>query len=107
MLETVKRLLGIQDSAQDEVLEIIIANVEAHLKVMLDAEIIPEKLLFIVTEISVQRFNRLGSEGMSSESQEGHSVNFYEPEKEFRPYLSIIERERQTVEPGRGKVRFI
>jgi hypothetical protein len=108
MLERIKKLLGIQDDLQNEVLGIIIENVESHLKALLTKEEVPEKLNFIVEEISVRRFNRIGTEGMQSESVEGHSISFYDLKDEFVPYESIIAAHKEPPEkPGRGRVMFI
>jgi len=107
MLERIKKLLGIGDDLQDDVLNIIIENVSKHLKVMLGKEI-PEDLNFIVEEITIRRFNRLGTEGMKSESVEGHSITFYDLKDEFVPYADIIASHKEPPEkPGRGKVLFI
>ncbi|GGJ85991.1 hypothetical protein GCM10007063_05590 [Lentibacillus kapialis] len=106
-LENVKTVLGIDDQLQDDVINLLIQNVESRLKVWLkqhaDMTEIPDELQFIVEEMTVARFQRLGSEGMSSESVEGHSVSF--TEDDFAPYLSILE----TYIPkndGAGKVMF-
>lgn len=108
MLERIKTLLDIEDSLQDDVLNIIIDNVSSHLKALLDSDEIPEQLDFIVEEITIRRFNRLGTEGMQSESVEGHSVTFYDLRDEFTPYESIISAYKDPPEsPGRGKVLFI
>ena len=107
MLERIKTLLGITDNLQDDVLTIIIENVEEHLTYLLDRDV-PSNLQFIITEISVMRYNRLGSEGMKSELVEGHRTDFHEPKDDFQPYLSIIDKEvEKDLEPTRGKVRFI
>lgn len=108
MLERIKVLLGITDDLQDELLKEIIHNVEGHLTFLLGKDV-PLNLQFIVVEISVMRFNRLGAEGMKSKLVEGHRTDYHEPKDDFQPYLSIIEGERkEDVEPpGRGKVMFI
>lgn len=107
MLEKIKTLLGITDDLQDGVLNIIIENVEGHLTYLLGKEV-PLNLKFIVTEIAVMRYNKLGSEGMKSELVEGHRVDFHEPKDDFRPYLSIIEIEADKgKEEERGKVIFL
>jgi len=107
MLERIKTLLGINDSLQDEVLSIIIENVEGHLTYLLGKDV-PLNLQFIITEIAVMRYNRLGAEGMKSELVEGHRTDFHEPKDDFQPYLAIIENEAgKGKEPaGRGKVMF-
>lgn len=107
MLENIKTLLDIKDDLQDPVLKIIIGNVSAHLQALLDKEI-PKELNFIVEEISIRRFNRLGTEGMKSESVEGHNITFYDLKDEFVPYESIIAAHKDPPEkPGRGRVMFI
>lgn len=110
MLERVKKLLGIEDDLQDEVLEIIIENVEAHLYALLGKST-PSTLTFVVSEITVIRYNRLGSEGMKSDLAEGHRVDFFEPKDDFRPYLTLIENEREATTPEpeakKGRVMFI
>lgn len=108
MLERIKKLLGIQDNLQDEVLDILIDNVESHLIALLGKDEIPEQLNFIVEEITVRRYNRIGTEGMQSESVEGHSISFYDLKDEFVPYESIIAAYKEPPEnPGRGRVMFI
>src|SRR5699024_12176672 len=37
---------------------------------------IPEELDYIVTECAIARYNRIGSEGMDSESMDGHSASY-------------------------------
>lgn len=41
-----------------------------------DTMAIPDELDYIVDEVTIARFNRIGSEGMSSESVEGRSANY-------------------------------
>lgn len=107
MLSRIKVILGIEDNLQDEVLDILMSNVRSHLKGLLGKEV-PEHLEFIVEEITVRRFNRLGTEGMKTESVEGHSVTFYELTDEFVPYQSIIEANKDdSGNSQRGRVMFL
>lgn len=50
---------------------------------------IPEELSWILSEVVVKRFNRIGSEGMTSEAVEGHSVTF--EADDFAEYAGIID----------------
>ena len=107
MLERIKTLLGIEDSKQDAVLNIIIENVTSHLKGLLGKQPSAD-LNYIIEEIVIRRFNRIGTEGMKSESVEGHSITFYDLKDEFVPYMDIIASHREPPEQrGRGKVLFI
>lgn len=108
MLQKIKTLLGIPDALQDPVIEQIVEDVTSHLTILLGKEV-PKELEFIIREISIRRFQRLGSEGMKSELVEGHRVDFYDLDKEFDPYMHVIEK-YQEVEPidvKRGRVMFI
>lgn len=106
LLEKIKTLLGIEDDLQDEVLNIIISTTENHLKALLGKDI-PSELHFITQEISIRRFNRLGTEGMKSESVEGHKIDFYDLDKDFEPFMSIIEEHSVKDDLSNGKVMFI
>lgn len=107
-LNNVRTVLGIEDALQDDVLGILISNVMSHLKGMLKKDV-PSELGYIVEEITVRRFNRVGTEGMKSESVEGHKVDFYDLKDEFTPYMAIIEsyKDQPDDAPRRGKVMFI
>lgn len=50
--------------------------------------IIPDDLTWILDEVIVRRFNRIGSEGYSSQSVEGHSVSF--STNDFQEFLNDI-----------------
>ena len=96
IVNNIKTLHDIQDDIQDESLEIIVNTTKSELRVKLKAvnesiEDIPVELSFIVQEISIRRFNRIGSEGFQSDSVEGHSVTFYNMDDYFKPYEDIIE----------------
>ena len=111
--ENVKVVLDIQDDTQDAVLDILIRNVESHLKGLLrkvnkSITAIPPELEYIVEEIVIRRYNRIGSEGMKSESVEGHNITFYDLKDEFVPYTDIIDDYKEDDSSSkRGKVLFI
>lgn len=106
-LQNVKAVIGVDDTLQDPVIAIIINNTKSHLEVWLKKHAgldeIPPELNFIIEEMSIHRFQKLGSEGMKSESVEGRSVTYREDD--FLPYLSILETYIPK-EDGSGKVMF-
>lgn len=78
-LQEVKVMLGLKKDDQDDLLNVIIKNTTASLRVKLALdkdEGIPDELTYIVTEVSIRRFNRLNNEGMSAYSQEGESITY-------------------------------
>lgn len=91
-LSDVKTLLSIQDNKQDELINKIIENTENRLLTFLpaDEQVIPQRLNFIVEEVAVKRYNRVGAEGMTSETLDGHSTKFQDDD--FDEFLSFIER---------------
>lgn len=106
MLEKVKALIGVSDSSLDERLAGIIDLIEARLRNLLGAEDVPEELSYIIVEASVARFNRIGSEGLSSHSVEGESMSW--SEDDLAPYAQDIQDYIDRQKDGKkGRVRFI
>lgn len=91
-LENVKESLSIQDTKQDKVLSRIIERTNDRLTVLLPSGVdeVPNKLNYIVEEVSIKRYNRIGAEGMTSESVDGRSNTFQA--NDFDEYLDDIER---------------
>ncbi|MBM6047967.1 phage head-tail connector protein [Staphylococcus epidermidis] len=104
VLENVKMLLSIDDDKQDELLEIIINNTEKRLISLLpvDIEEVPERLEYIIEEVAVKRFNRVGAEGMTQESIDGRSNTFQS--NDFDEYMDVIDAlfPKETSKRGRG-----
>ena len=106
MLEKIKLLLGITDSDNDTLLQQIVVMVTARLKALLGGIEPPESMDYIITEVSVKRFNRIGSEGLSAHSVEGESQTFTDSDfAEFADDIQAYKDSQKTIK--RGKVRFI
>lgn len=107
MLETLKMLLGFEnDDSRDDLLTVIINLVTARLKLLLGGIEPPEEMEHIIIDVAIARFNKIGSEGLSSHSVEGESLSF--SENDFAPFMSEIQAFLDgQKENSRGKVRFI
>lgn len=106
MLENVKVLLGITDTDLDEKLELIISSVKARLKILLGGIEPPGDMEHIIVEVSVIRFNRIGSEGFSSHTVEGESQSLVE--NDFSGFQDEIQAFLDSQKnASRGKVRFL
>ena len=92
-LDYVKSLTG--DNPQ---VEAIYSKIAERLLHRLEATEIPLQLEYIVDEATIRRFNRIGSEGMKSESVEGRSVTYLD-EDELAPYESAIVAYLEEQEP--------
>lgn len=67
---------------------------------------IPDELDYIVDEVTIARFNRIGSEGMSSESVEGRSANYNDDyfadfAEDIQGYIDSKDEPDQTEKRGR------
>ena len=99
MLERIKLILGIHD--QDELLYELISISTDKLLTYLGVEDVPKQFEWIVVELAIQRFNRIGSEGMSSESVDGGSNTYIEDE--LTPYYQILEGYKESLGGNSGK----
>lgn len=108
MLENLKLLLGFstEDTEPDAKLRLILSQTTSRLKLLLGGIDPPTEMDHIVIDVSIMRFNRIGSEGYSSHSVEGENVSF--SDNDFAGYMSEIQAwlDMQK-ESRRGKVRFI
>jgi hypothetical protein len=107
MLEQIKGLLDIHDHEYDLKLESLIDIAQSRLKLLLKGQEIPEELNYIIIEVVVSRFNRIGSEGTTEHTVEGEKMTF--TTDDFKPYMADIERylEQQADAYGYGVIRFI
>lgn len=106
-LEEVKNRIGLTDNEQDKQLNSIINNVAAELlsRLPVDTISIPDRLRFIVVEVSTKRYNRIGAEGMSTDSQDGRSNSF--ERNDFEEYQGIIDALYPKFDSSeRGSVNF-
>ena len=106
MLDDLKLMLGIKDSSQDDLLELVINNVTQRLCILIGEKELPKELEYIVSEVSVIRFNRIGSEGYSSHSVEGESMSW--SDDDFAGYANEIQAYINESDTNKtGKVKFI
>lgn len=81
VIETIKLLLGVDDD-KDDILNEIISLTSSKILSYIKEDKVPKTLNWIVIEMSIKRYNRIGSEGMKSESVDGTSVSYEEDELE-------------------------
>ena len=108
MLNDLKLLLGIDtlDRDKDEMLKLIISTVTARLRLLLGGIEPPDSMEHIIREVAVIRYNRIGSEGLTSHSVEGETLAF--ADGDFAEYADEIQAFLNTQkESARGRVRFL
>ena len=108
MLEDLKVMLGIasDDTDRDKLLMLITSSVTARLKMLLGGIEPPESLFYIIREVSIIRFNKIGSEGLESHTVDGESQHF--SDNDFSGFMddiqAFLDGQKESV---RGKVRFL
>lgn len=110
MLEKILILLGLDSPTQamTDRIETIMELTEQRLGFLLGQTVIPTELSYIVVEVTIARFNRIGSEGVSSHTVQGESLTW--TDDDFKPYMDDIQEwlnAQDEVNTTRGRVRFI
>lgn len=108
MLNDLKLLLGFSEDETDvdDLLMKIIEMATARLSLLLGGAEPPEAMDHIVLDVAVIRFNRIGSEGMTSHSVEGEALNFMEDDfAQFADEIQAWLDQQESV--TRGKVKFL
>ncbi len=88
VLGKVKSLIA-QETLNEDLLRTIIDLTTDRLKNLLGSDEIPPELAYIIPEVSVIRFNRVGSEGVKTHSVGGESMAFLS--SDFDAYASDIQ----------------
>ena len=85
LLNRIKTLLNIEGN-EELILEIVNIT-ESKILNYINTNELPKELEFVLIELSVQRFNRIGSEGIASESIDGKSVSYDDDFTGYKHYL--------------------
>ena len=104
----VARMLGlsnVDDSAVINVIEDCVDVATSRLLIRIGAEAVPEQLGYIVREVAIKRYNRIGSEGVSSHTVEGESQSWNEDD--FEPFEADINAYLASIHNGKAKIRFL
>lgn len=103
-------MLGLEEDpneAIDAKLDWILESTRSRLKVLLGGIDPEDDLDYIIIEVSIIRYNRIGSEGMSSHNVEGESVGFLN--SDFDAYMDDIQSYKDTknIDVSKGGIRWI
>ena len=85
LLNRIKTLLNVEGN--ENLIYEIVNITEAKILNYINATEMPKELEFVLIELSVQRFNRIGSEGLASESIDGKSVSYDDDFTGYKHYL--------------------
>ena len=115
MLKDIKLFLGISDTLQDDLLDLIVKDSEERILSKINEyavlnetdklDEIPEEYTYIHRDVAIKRFNKMNSEGATSDSEEGRSFSW--ESSYLDEYLSLFDtltKPKRTA--GRGIARF-
>ena len=108
-LETAKILTGVDNEQIATIYNMYEKRLFNRLEQsLLEVVEIPAELEYILTECTIARFNRIGSEGMESESMDGHTAKYVDKdlsdyEHAIQDYIDL----QVIVPPTKGVVRFL
>ena len=97
LLNRIKTLLQINDN--DELIYEIIEITKEKILNYINEKELPKELEFILVELSIERYNRIGSEGIASESVDGKSVSY---EDDFENYKQDLKNYMNKKNNSRG-----
>jgi len=104
----VARMLGlsnVDDSAVIDVINDCVDVAASRLLIRIGAETVPEQLGYIVREVAVRRYNRIGSEGVASHTVEGESMSWNEDD--FEPFEADINAYLASIHNGKARIKFL
>ena len=85
LLNRIKTLLGVTDN--DELIHEITELTKSKILNYINEVELPLELEFVLVELTIQRYNRIGSEGIASESIDGKSVSYDDDFIGYKHYL--------------------
>ena len=87
LLNRIKVLLGISSNDNEELLIEIVELTKSKILNYINEAELPLELEFVLIELAIQRYNRIGSEGVASESIDGKTTSYEDNFESYRQYL--------------------
>ena len=89
-LDNIKVILSLtEDDTQDELLSVLCMNAVNSIDVYLGVSELPNELSFVVDELVVARYRKLGAEGIDTEKIDVLSTKY--TADNLKPYYSILD----------------
>ena len=94
ILENIKIKLSITDDSEDDLLELLLNDAYNYMMIYFDGEV-PTELQFVMENVAVKRYRRLGAEGISIEKIDVLSTT-YESGDDFAEYIPIMTKYKEN-----------
>lgn len=94
ILANVKIKLSIADDSEDDLLELLLNDAYNYMMIYFDGEV-PTELQFIMENVAVKKYRRLGAEGIYIEKIDVLSTT-YESGDDFAEYIPIMTKYKEN-----------
>lgn len=94
ILENVKIKLSIADDSEDDLLELLLNDAYNYMMIYFDGEV-PAELQFVMENVAVKKYRRLGAEGIYIEKIDVLSTT-YETGDDFAEYIPIMTKYKEN-----------
>ena len=94
ILDNVKIKLSIADDSEDDLLELLLNDAYNYMMIYFDGEV-PTELQFIMENVAVKKYRRLGAEGIYIEKIDVLSTT-YETGDDFAEYIPIMTKYKEN-----------
>lgn len=111
LLDSVKLRIGIEDAKQDDLITDIIADVQARVLAYINQDgvaqsALPAGLDFVIKDITIRIYNKIGDEGKES-SSEGNVSNSWETTADLSDYSDVLDVYRKSYRRRNPGTRFV
>lgn len=111
LLDSIKLRIGIEDNKQDALINDIITDVQARVLAYINQDgfvqpALPNSLDFVIKDITIRIYNKIGDEGKES-SSEGNVSNTWETTANLSDYSDVLDVYRKSYKRRSAGMRFV
>lgn len=111
LLDSIKLRIGIEDTKQDDLISDIISDTQARVLAYINQDGVvqsdlPSGLDFIIKDIAIRIYNKIGDEGKES-SSEGNVSNSWDTPADLSEYSDVLDVYRKSYKRRNSGMRFV
>lgn len=111
LLDSIKLRIGIEDTKQDDLISDIISDTQARIIAYINQDGVvqsdlPSGLDFVIKDIVIRVYNKIGDEGKES-SSEGNVSNTWDTPADLSEYSDVLDVYRKSYKRRSAGMRFV
>ena len=111
LLDSIKLRIGIEDNKQDALINDIITDVQARVLAYVNQDglvqsELPSGLDFVIKDVTIRIYNKIGDEGKES-SSEGNVSNTWDTPTALSEYSDVLDVYRKSYKRRNSGMRFV